>query len=371
VVDRRWSSTVAARGAARTVVAAAVAVGLAAIPAVVSLVAPAQARAAPLRDCTATHGTIVAIVRGCGIGEKTGYALLHAAGFTTAGDAHDGPAFICRLGDAAFAGGRQYPTPQQQACVQTPPDSAHWSYWLAGPDAQHWSTSQLGAMSEIPRPGEVQLWTFGATNATGTSGSAVPSVTPASLRAAAPVSRATTGRHTATRTTTTRTTNGARGSSSATTTNTSRATTTTRATTATPRTATSPHARTRTSAATSATATGRTTTTARSTAAASTTRTRQATTATTRTATTRARTAHAHPARSTATTTTHRAATEGAAAPPTTSSTTDGAQRVVAARPTSQRASSGSATPLIVGAALVALLGAGAVRTLRARRRQE
>ena len=130
-----------------------------------------EASAAPISQCAPHLGTIVAvdfehwggpIVRGCGVGQRSGYDLLHAAGFTTAGDQHDGPAFICRLGNAAFHAGTQYPTPGQEDCVLTPPAAAHWSYWLAPAGQNHWTYSQLGAMSEVPKPGEVELWIFGA-----------------------------------------------------------------------------------------------------------------------------------------------------------------------------------------------------------------
>jgi hypothetical protein len=149
------------------------------------------AGAAPLSDCTAHHGTIVAvefahwdgpIVRGCGIDQRSGYNLIHAAGFTTAGDEHDGPAFICRLGDSAFHHGTQYPTPGEDACVQTPPASAYWSYWLAPPGQNRWTYSPRGAMSDVPKPGEVELWTFGGTDITGAVGAGVPAVTPDRLR---------------------------------------------------------------------------------------------------------------------------------------------------------------------------------------------
>jgi hypothetical protein len=107
--------------------------------------------------------------------------LLHDGGFTTAGTQHDGPAFICRLGNAAFHGGTQYPTPDQEGCVLTPPASAYWSYWLAPRGQNSWTYSQLGAMSEVPKPGEVELWQFGATNVAGTEGR--PTVAPETLRA--------------------------------------------------------------------------------------------------------------------------------------------------------------------------------------------
>jgi hypothetical protein len=155
-------------------------------------VATPNASAASIGQCTTHSGTIVAvdfqhwggpIVRGCGVGQRSDYNLLHTAGFTTAGDQHDGPAFICRLGNSAFHGGRQYPTPAHDDCVLTAPGSAYWSYWLAPAGQNTWSYSQLGAMSEVPKPGEVELWTFGATNVAGTRGSGVPSSSPDALRA--------------------------------------------------------------------------------------------------------------------------------------------------------------------------------------------
>jgi hypothetical protein len=143
---------------------------------------PAQAD--PVASCSTTLGTIVAvdfshwggpIVRGCGVHEPSGYALLHAAGFSTAGDSHDGPGFICRLGNAAFDGGTQYPTPAQDPCVVTPPVAASWSYWLALAGKDTWSFSPVGPMSDVPKPGEVEAWVFG-----GTSG---PDFSPDSVRA--------------------------------------------------------------------------------------------------------------------------------------------------------------------------------------------
>jgi hypothetical protein len=150
------------------------------------------AAAAPLGSCTTTVGTIVAVdfghwggpvVRGCGIRRPTGFALLHAAGFTTAGDGHDGAAFICRLGDAAFRGGAPYPTPSEASCTETPSATDYWSYWVALAGQNRWSYSALGATSDVPKPGEVELWTFGSTDIGGSSGSGVPRFSPAKLRA--------------------------------------------------------------------------------------------------------------------------------------------------------------------------------------------
>lgn len=144
-------------------------------------------------NCIAERGMIVAVnfghwhgplVRGCALSSRTGYQLLHAAGFSTAGDEHDGSGFICRIGDGAFHHGVQYPTSAQAACVNTPSASAYWSYWIALPGHDTWTYSALGAQTQVPARGEVQLWQFGATNlGGGDGGSAVPRIKPDALRA--------------------------------------------------------------------------------------------------------------------------------------------------------------------------------------------
>jgi hypothetical protein len=151
---------------------------------------PGAASASPIGSCTATKGAIVAVdfaawsgplLRGCDASPTTGMNLLHNGGFTTAGTVHDGPGFICRIGNPAFASGTQYPTPAQDACVLTPPATAYWSYWLAKPGQNTWTYSPLGALSDHPVNGEVEAWTFGATDIGGTTG--LPTFTPASVRA--------------------------------------------------------------------------------------------------------------------------------------------------------------------------------------------
>jgi hypothetical protein len=151
-----------------------------------------SASADPLGRCTTTVGTIVAadfshwggpLVRGCGVGAPNGYALLHAAGFTTEGDAHDGPAFICRLGNQAFHGGTLFPTPATEECKVTPSAAAYWSYWTAPAGQSTWSYSARGATSDVPKPGAVELWVFGGTDTGGTTGSGVPTFGPDALRA--------------------------------------------------------------------------------------------------------------------------------------------------------------------------------------------
>ena len=85
------------------------------------------------------------VVRECGSPTPaTGIALLTAGKFTTAGDQHDGPQFICRIGHPLYANGAQYPTAAQDPCVVTPPASAYWSYWLAPKGANTWTYSTKG-----------------------------------------------------------------------------------------------------------------------------------------------------------------------------------------------------------------------------------
>lgn len=169
----------------------ALAMALAVLPVAIPA-APALATAQPVGDCTTTSGVIVAVdfghwggpvLRSCGTTPTTGYDLLNQGGWQTVGTQHDGPGFICRIGYAGYQGGTQYPTPSQQSCVLTPPASAYWAFWYANPGQNGWNYSQLGATSMDPEPGSVELWTFGGTNLGGSTGSAVPTIAPADLRA--------------------------------------------------------------------------------------------------------------------------------------------------------------------------------------------
>jgi hypothetical protein len=154
----------------------------------------AAAAARPLADCTATAGVIVAVdfgqwggpvLRACGTTPTTAFALLNQGGWHTAGTVHDGPGFICRIGYSGYRHDVQYPTPAQQACVLTPPAGAYWASWVAGPGQASWTYSQSGAMNYHPAAGSISLWVFGGTNLGGTTGSAVPAISPQQLRTAA------------------------------------------------------------------------------------------------------------------------------------------------------------------------------------------
>jgi hypothetical protein len=153
----------------------------------------ASAAARPVRDCTATAGAILAVdfghwggpvLRSCGTTPTTGFALLNQGGWHTTGTVHDGPGFICRIGYRGYRHDVQYPTPAQQACVQTPPASAYWTFWLARPGQTTWTYSQHGAINYDPQPGSISLWVFGGTNLSGTAGSGMPTISPQSLRTA-------------------------------------------------------------------------------------------------------------------------------------------------------------------------------------------
>lgn len=152
--------------------------------------APAGAAPQPMSQCTTSSGAVLAVdfsrwggpvYRSCGTTPTTGYELLNQGGWATTGTGHDGPAFICRIGYSGYQGGKQFPTPDQDDCVLTPPASAYWSYWHANPGQNTWEYSRLGAMLYKPRPGSVDLWIFGGTNVEGTEGK--PTVTPDQLRA--------------------------------------------------------------------------------------------------------------------------------------------------------------------------------------------
>ncbi len=122
------------------------------------------------------------LLRACGSTPTNGFTLLNQGGWHTSGTEHDGPGFVCRISYADFRHGTPYPTLSQEACVNTPPASAYWTYWEAGPGQNTWNYSQTGALTFRPPPGSVSLWIFGGTNISGSSGSAKPTFSPDSVR---------------------------------------------------------------------------------------------------------------------------------------------------------------------------------------------
>ena len=108
----------------------------------------------PMSHCSTTTGVVMAVsfahwggpmLRSCASTPATAYGMLNQGGWQTTGTEHDGPGFICRIGYRGYQGGTQYPTPAQESCVLTPPSSAYWTFWHAGPGQDTWSYSQTGA----------------------------------------------------------------------------------------------------------------------------------------------------------------------------------------------------------------------------------
>ncbi|MBV8462251.1 MAG: hypothetical protein JO368_03080 [Acidimicrobiales bacterium] len=145
----------------------------------------------PLSSCTTTTGVIVivdftafhngnpwdgTVQRGCAASAVSGDQAMVAAGFTPAGDVHDGPAFVCRInGD---------PSDSQDPCVDTPPANASWSYWHGDVHTDTWTYSASGFMSYCPPPGSVEAWVFSGSPDAGPGGR--PSQPPSAFAATAP-----------------------------------------------------------------------------------------------------------------------------------------------------------------------------------------
>jgi hypothetical protein len=126
-----------------------------------------DAPAAHAAACSGSTGVTVVVdfaslgggvVVACAPGDPTsGLTALTGGGFTVAGTQRWGLAFVCRINGL--------PTAAQQACVNTPPASAYWSYWHASTHGAAWTYSSLGASSYNPAPGTVEGWAFGAGSA--------------------------------------------------------------------------------------------------------------------------------------------------------------------------------------------------------------
>jgi hypothetical protein len=174
------------------------ALGLLSLPAPVAEAAPVASGPVPIRACTTTTGVLVAVdfrfwgqpvERGCAPTPTTGYAALHTAGYATAGDAHDGDAFVCRIDDQ--------PPPKEDGCQSTPLPPDSWSYWHALAGSGTWTFSQSGAKAYHPPPGSIDAWVFGNTSP--------PTFTPAEVRSGttpAPTTTTSTASTTSTTSTT-------------------------------------------------------------------------------------------------------------------------------------------------------------------------
>ncbi|WNV88033.1 flagellar hook-length control protein FliK [Umezawaea sp. Da 62-37] len=83
--------------------------------------------------------------------QATGLAALENAGFAVTGTQRWGKAFVCRINGL--------PTSATEACVNTPPTNAYWSYWHA-PNGGSWTYSQQGASGRQPPQGSFEGWSF-------------------------------------------------------------------------------------------------------------------------------------------------------------------------------------------------------------------
>ncbi len=108
-----------------------------------------------------------------GGGDKAS-ALFGAAGHTL-GRVQQQPGFVCRVDDM--------PSPQQEACVKTPPEDAYWGLWWSNGTSGTWTYSTVGVDGlTIPDGGSVALsWDD-------VDGSAPPSATPPKAAASTPSS---------------------------------------------------------------------------------------------------------------------------------------------------------------------------------------
>lgn len=141
----------------------AIAAALGAIAVVVLSVPPASAdprKGTPGYCPDATGVTVIidfqelggtTIVR-CAPGPQgTGLDALRNAGIVVTGTARWGLGFICRIE------GR--PGAASEACIDTPPASAYWSYWHA-PNAGSWHYSDWGVKNRKPPAGSFEGWSF-------------------------------------------------------------------------------------------------------------------------------------------------------------------------------------------------------------------
>jgi hypothetical protein len=107
-------------------------------------------------------GIVVRCAPGPVVAGYTGLDALRDAGFDPVGTRRYGLAFVCRIAGK--------PAPDQvlpidgdpnyrEACIDTPPPSAFWSYWYA-PNKGSWTYSQGGASNHDPIPGGFEGWSF-------------------------------------------------------------------------------------------------------------------------------------------------------------------------------------------------------------------
>jgi hypothetical protein len=140
--------------------------------------------------CSATAGVTVIvdfthfpggrIERGCAPGHPAdALTALHTAGFTTAGTAQYGDAFLCRIDGL--------PTPAQDACAVTPPATAYWAFWHARSSDAKWTYASVSVIDYRPAAGSIEAFAFGSHAQPGISpAAALPPPPPTTTRPTAP-----------------------------------------------------------------------------------------------------------------------------------------------------------------------------------------
>jgi hypothetical protein len=161
----------------------------AASPSVAAVSAAAAVESGTSGYCTTTAGVTVVVdmsalgggvtVRcapGPGGAGYSGLDALRGAGFTVAGTQRYGLAFVCRIQgrpspteSLAIPGNAHY----HEQCVDTPPQTAFWSYWSAR-NGGTWAYNSVGASSHDTIPGGFEGWAFSL----GSGSPATPAVKP-------------------------------------------------------------------------------------------------------------------------------------------------------------------------------------------------
>lgn len=88
-------------------------------------------------------------VRCTGRSPSDGADALDAAGIAWQGVVRWGRGFVCRIAGK----------PADDPCIDTPPASAYWGYWIA-PRGGSWCYSDKGVLNRRPPPGGVEGWSF-------------------------------------------------------------------------------------------------------------------------------------------------------------------------------------------------------------------
>lgn len=110
---------------------------------------------------------------------RTGLKAMQDAGISVTGTTRWGLGFICRL-EGRPSASESLPitsnTSYKEACVNTPPAAAYWSYWWANGSGSTWTYSASGASGRSAVPGGFEGWSFSLNKTASTN--PVPRVTP-------------------------------------------------------------------------------------------------------------------------------------------------------------------------------------------------